>query len=61
MPSRVVFKVRAGAGRRTSGVVLREEFARWARHEVYRDEDNWRRVAPENPAPAADLRAVNQG
>jgi CBS-domain-containing membrane protein len=40
----VIFKVLAGAGRRSSGVATREEFARWARHEVYRDDENWRRV-----------------
>lgn len=57
MASRVVFKVRAGAGRRTSGVVTREEFARWTRHEVYRDEANWRRVEPEYPE--IELQAAN--
>jgi hypothetical protein len=40
----VIFKVLAGAGRRTSGVTTREDFARWAKHEVYRDDENWRRV-----------------
>jgi CBS-domain-containing membrane protein len=34
-------------GRRTTAVTTRGEFARWARHEVYRDEENWRRVAPD--------------
>lgn len=43
----VIFKVVAGAGRRSSGVATREEFARWARHEVYRDDENWRRVKPD--------------
>jgi CBS-domain-containing membrane protein len=42
--SSIIFKVLAGAGRRSSGVATREEFARWARHEVYRDDENWRRV-----------------
>ena len=42
----VIFKVLAGAGRRSSGVATREEFARWAKHEVYRDDENWRRVEP---------------
>jgi len=42
----VIFKVLAGDGRRTTGVVTREEFARWARHEVYREDENWRRVDP---------------
>ena len=40
----VIFKVLAGAGRRSSGVATREQFARWAKHEVYRDDENWRRV-----------------
>ncbi len=41
---KLVYKVLAGRGRRSSGVTTGEEFARWARHEVYRDEENWRRV-----------------
>lgn len=40
----VIYKTVAGQGRRTSGVSSKEEFARWARYEVYRDEENWRRV-----------------
>lgn len=44
----VIFKVLAGDGRRTTGVATREEFARWARHEVYRDDENWRRVDPDS-------------
>jgi CBS-domain-containing membrane protein len=40
----VVFKVVAGQGLRTSGVVTRREFARWASHEVVRDDENWKRV-----------------
>jgi CBS domain-containing membrane protein len=44
----VIFKVVAGEGRRTTGVATRETFARWAKHEVYRDDDNWRRVDPES-------------
>jgi len=45
-PSRgmVIFKVMAGDGRRTTAVATREAFARWARHEVYREDENWRRV-----------------
>jgi CBS domain-containing membrane protein len=45
----VIFKVLAGAGRRSSGVATREQFARWARHEVYRDDENWRRVQQKSP------------
>jgi CBS domain-containing membrane protein len=40
----VIFKVLAGDGRYTTGVATREAFARWARHEVYREDGNWRRV-----------------
>jgi CBS-domain-containing membrane protein len=40
----LIFKVVAGAGRRTTGVSTREEFSCWAKHEVYRDDENWRRV-----------------
>ena len=42
----VIFKVVAGEGRRTTGVTTREQFARWAKHELYRDDENWRRVNP---------------
>lgn len=41
----VVFKVVAGVGRRSSGVAQRAEFARWARHQVTRNESSWRRVS----------------
>jgi hypothetical protein len=40
----VIYKVVAGEGRRSTGVAFLDEFARWARYEVFRDEDNWRRV-----------------
>ena len=42
--SQVIFKVIIGAGRRSTAVVSRDEFSRWAKYEVYRDEENWRRV-----------------
>jgi CBS domain-containing membrane protein len=41
----VVYKVVAGAGRRGSGVLTRAEFADWAREELIRDGDNWKRVS----------------
>lgn len=41
----LIYKTVAGDGRRSSGVEKLGKFARWAKHEVYRDEDNWRRVA----------------
>ncbi|MGA7800218.1 MAG: HPP family protein [Gammaproteobacteria bacterium] len=55
----VVYKVVAGLGRRTTGVATRTDFARWARHEVMRDEENWKRVATPTgdrgqPDPAED-------
>ncbi|MGB5735601.1 MAG: HPP family protein, partial [Thiohalocapsa sp.] len=40
----VIYRGVAGADRRTSGTMSRGEFARWARHEVERDETTWRRV-----------------
>jgi len=40
----VIFKVVAGSGRRSSGVSTLTEFARWARHEVVRNENSWQRV-----------------
>ncbi|HYN76772.1 MAG TPA: HPP family protein [Lamprocystis sp. (in: g-proteobacteria)] len=40
------YRVAAGAGRRTRGTVTRAAFADWARHEVERDENTWRRVTP---------------
>ena len=40
----VIYKTVAGAGLRRSGFATRREFARWAKHAVYRDDENWRRV-----------------
>ncbi len=40
----VIFKVVAGPGRRRSGIARRAEFARWAKHEVVRNENSWQRV-----------------
>jgi CBS domain-containing membrane protein len=40
----VVFKVVAGKGLSSSGVCTRTEFAQWARHELIRDDENWKRV-----------------
>jgi CBS domain-containing membrane protein len=44
----VVYKVVAGAGRRGSGVLTRAEFGDWAREEVMRDGDDWKRVPEDN-------------
>lgn len=40
----VIYKIVAGLGRRTSGYASKEEFLRWAKHRVTRDEENWKRV-----------------
>ena len=40
----VVYKVVAGTGFRTSGVMSRTEFARWARFELQQDEKDWKRI-----------------
>jgi hypothetical protein len=45
----VIFKVIAGDGRYTTGVSTRSEFARWARYEVYREDENWRKVDESRP------------
>jgi CBS domain-containing membrane protein len=48
----VVFQVVAGAGRRGSGVLTRAEFADWAREELIRDGDDWKRVSgDQDPSP----------
>jgi CBS-domain-containing membrane protein len=41
---KLIYKVIAGADRRSSGVLTKNKFSRWAKHEVVRDEDNWLRV-----------------
>ena len=43
----VVYQVVAGAGRRGSGVLTRAEFAAWAREELMRDGDDWKRASIE--------------
>ncbi|MBI1424922.1 MAG: hypothetical protein GC149_15855 [Gammaproteobacteria bacterium] len=40
----LIYKVVAGQGRRRSGAVTREEFAQWAKYEVYLNENSWQRV-----------------
>jgi CBS domain-containing membrane protein len=44
---KLIYKVIAGADRRNSAVMTKNAFSRWAKHEVIRDEDNWRRVDEE--------------
>ena len=43
---RVIYKVVAGTGRRDTGVVTRTEFARWAKYEVVRHGEGWKRTGP---------------
>ena len=40
----VVYKVVAGLNRRSSGYATRNEFILWAKHQVTRDEENWKRL-----------------
>ncbi len=42
---KLIYKVVAGVDRRSTGVISRKEFSSWARYEVYRDDENWRRLA----------------
>ena len=41
---KLIYKVVAGADRRNTGVVSKNDFCRWTKYEVERDENNWRRV-----------------
>lgn len=43
----VIYKVVAGRDRRSSGYSTRTEFVKWARHQVVRDEEKWKRFAEE--------------
>ena len=48
----LIYKVLAGSERRSSGTVSRAEFARWAHHEVFLNENSWQRVeSPPSSAP----------
>lgn len=40
----VIYRVVAGKDRRSTGVCTREEFAGWAKYEVFRNENSWQRV-----------------
>jgi CBS-domain-containing membrane protein len=42
---RVIYKVVAGHDRRNTGVCTRQEFACWARYEVFRNENSWQKVS----------------
>jgi len=41
---KLIYKVVAGANRRSTDVVTKNEFTKWAKYEVTLDEENWRRV-----------------
>jgi len=41
---KVIYKIMAGPGRRSTGTCTREEFAAWARSEVLRNENSWQRA-----------------
>lgn len=41
---KLIYKIIVGTNRRDSGVMTKNEFSRWVRYEVTRDEENWRRV-----------------
>ena len=41
---KLIYKIIAGNNRRSSGVMTKTEFSRWAKYEVTRNEGNWRRV-----------------
>lgn len=40
----VIYKVIAGRDRRKSGYTTRTDFLKWAKYQVVRDEENWKRV-----------------
>ena len=40
----VIYRVVAGKDRRSTGVCTREEFANWAKYEVFRNENSWQRT-----------------
>ncbi len=42
----VIYKVVAGKDRRSSGIMSCEEFAQWAKYEVYLNENSWQRITP---------------
>ena len=40
----LIYRVVAGKDRRSTGVCTREEFANWAKYEVFRNENSWQRT-----------------
>jgi len=52
---RVIYKIMAGPGRRSTGTCTREEFAAWSRYEVQRNENSWQRI--ENKDVAEEIKS----
>jgi CBS-domain-containing membrane protein len=50
----IIFKVVAGAGRRETGTLTRTAFASWARHELLREGENWKRVSAGEPGASGN-------
>jgi CBS-domain-containing membrane protein len=40
----LIYKIIAGENRQNTGVMTKNEFSRWARYEVVREENSWKRV-----------------
>ncbi len=40
----IIYKIVAGKARRSTGTMSRDDFARWAKYEVYLNENSWQRV-----------------
>jgi hypothetical protein len=58
----VIYKVVAGNGRRSTGTMSRDEFAQWAKYEVYLNENSWQRVLqPANVVDRNPERQVQHG
>jgi CBS domain-containing membrane protein len=51
----IIYRVVAGKGRRSTGTLARDAFARWARYEVALNENSWYRVAAGDSAAPADI------
>jgi len=41
---KLIYKIIVGENRRDSGVMTKNEFSRWVKYEVVRDDENWRRL-----------------
>lgn len=46
----LIYRVVAGSDRRTSGTMSRGDFARWARHEMFLEENTWQTTQPVPPS-----------